>query len=101
MIEIEFKTRIFYDGKIKKNLGGFYDVSDFTVWVEVAGNDIEITKSLTVDELKAAKNDFLDKFEIEKDEKYLETRSSEQIKDDIVNELSDRFHDEFKAEKIS
>lgn len=68
MTEISFKTKVFFTGNIKKDRLGILSVSDFDVWVELDGSDIDVTNTLTVDQLKSLKLDFLSRYEIQLDE---------------------------------
>ncbi len=68
MTEIQFTTQSYYTGKISKGLGGILSVSDFSVWIELDGSDIDITKTLTVDQLKSLKLDFVNRYELTLDE---------------------------------
>ena len=66
--EIETQTYLFYTGKFKKEVGGTYSVSDFSVWVEIAESDIDITAKLTVDQLQVAKFECLELYEAQTQE---------------------------------
>jgi len=68
MTEISFETSTYYTGNITKNSLNLFVVSDFTVWVELDGSDIDVTNILTVDQLKSMKMDFINRYEMKLDE---------------------------------
>lgn len=74
MVEIEFKTNIYYTGRVTVGLGGVLSVSDLSVWVEVDDSDIDITNTLDVDQLESAKKDFISRYEEKQDTENLKNR---------------------------
>lgn len=62
--EVFKKTRMTLEGNIIKDQFGFKRVSNFSVWVDIAGNEINVTNSLNVDQLSDAKEKFIEEYEM-------------------------------------
>lgn len=71
MYEIEFKADVFYVGRIKGPRFS-QSVVDFSVYVRLNDEDIDLTSQLTTDQLRIAKVDFIDRY---LDEQHAERRS--------------------------
>lgn len=63
MEEIEISANLYYTGNISTNRLGIYEVSNFSVWVEIAESDTDVTATLTEKQLQWAKLDFIEKYQ--------------------------------------
>jgi hypothetical protein len=68
MEELEIKTDMYVVAKVKKEVekSGYYagtcsfEISDFSVWVEVAGSDIDVTDKLSPNQIRSLEQELIE-----------------------------------------